>query len=151
MVGSGRAGSGRVELAELASLRKARELMYRYMGKQNNWISRKLRVFEIWYIKGKIVYFYPRTHFRHEPARPDPTRPDPTRPWRSLMSNISKNIKCTKKNYQSNNLDTGDKFYVLKFQNAIYDSFRVIAFSVKPVFSIIFSVFLAYLFTESEF
>ena len=61
----------RGELAELASLRKARELMYRYMGKQNNWISRKLMVFERWSIKGKLVYFYPRTHFRHEPTRPD--------------------------------------------------------------------------------
>ena len=31
-----RSRAKRGELAELASLRKARELMYRYMGKQNN-------------------------------------------------------------------------------------------------------------------
>ena len=87
-----RSRAKRGELAELASLRKARELMYRYMGKQNNWISRKLRVFDIWSIKGIIVYFYPRTHFRHEPARPDHD---------ALWCLISKKISSLRKKFIS--------------------------------------------------
>ena len=40
-------------------LRKARKLLYRYMGKQNNWISRKQSVFDIWCIEQKMFVFTP--------------------------------------------------------------------------------------------
>ena len=54
-----RSRAKRGELAELASLRKARELLYRYMGKQNNRISRKLRIFDLWCIEQEVFVFTP--------------------------------------------------------------------------------------------
>ena len=42
-------------------------------------------------------------------------------------------------------------FYLVMDVRMPQKDFRVLAFSVKTVFSIIFSVLLAYLFTESEF
>ena len=140
------------ELAELASLCKARELMYRYMGKQNNWMSQKTKGFWNMVHKSINCFFYPRIHFHHEATRPDLTRPDSVRPdheaiwwliWSRKLSSVRRELSDMK-------VKSRDKFHELYFQNGIYDTFRVSAFSVKPVFSLIFKVFLAYLFTEIE-
>ena len=54
-----------------------------YMGKQNNWISRKLRVFEIWSIEAELVWF----------STPEPisimNRPDIYGHWWLISRNLS--------------------------------------------------------------
>ena len=49
----------------------ARELLYRYIEKQNNWLSQKRSVFDTWCMEQKMFVFTPLTLSRLEPARSD--------------------------------------------------------------------------------